>query len=129
MNNSKIVEIIMKESIPEKLANKYRKRFKYNMDRKDFVQEMYLILLEMNEEKLTSLYMKGELSDYFSKICINQICNHSSAFHNKYLTYNNTVVFTDLSVSLTKLFDEEIKPQEDSFSLDYRTEEFYQTYD
>lgn len=126
--NSKIVEIIMKESIPEKLANKYRGRFKYKMDRYDYVQEMYLILLEMDEVKLQDLYLQGELSDYFGKICINQLCTRGSAFHNKYMTYNNTVAFTDLSESLTRLFNEEIKPQ-DSFSLDYRDESFYYTYD
>jgi predicted phosphoadenosine phosphosulfate sulfurtransferase len=128
MNNSKIVEVIMKECIPEKLANKYKKRFKYKMDRYDYIQEMYLILLEMKEEKLTDLYLKGELPDYFGRICITQLCVHKSAFHNKYMTYENKIVVTDLSVSLTKLFDEEIKPEE-SFSLDYRDESFYYTYD
>jgi len=126
MTNSKIVEVIMKECIPEKLANKFNKRFKYKMDKLDYIQEMYLILLEMKEDKLTSLYLKGELPDYFSRICINQITNHSSAFHNKYMTYDSKIVDIDLAVKLTKLFDEEITPQ-DTFSLDYRSEEYYST--
>lgn len=46
----------------------------------DYKQEIYLILLEMPENKLQKLYSNGELDDYFYSICKYQAAPQSQ-FH------------------------------------------------
>lgn len=82
---------IMKLCIPEKMANKFNDRFKNTQDRYDYVQDMYLILLEIPEDKLQGLYERKELPDYFSQICLNQITNRKSKFHKTYETYMDKI--------------------------------------
>lgn len=114
---NKIIEIIYKQSIPEKLANKMWRRFRLNIDKFDYIQEMYLILLEIKEDKLIDLYGQGKLDDYFAQICLNQLTRRSSNFHKKYKTYNSDVTFSDLYKQLVDATEDNIEP-EDYFSLD-----------
>lgn len=85
MRNRIIEEIYMKR-IPERLAAKVP-RFKCREDVEDYTQEMYLMLLETPEDKLISMQQKGELPNYFAKMCINQLCNTKSFLHRKLETY------------------------------------------
>lgn len=86
-DRNRIIEDIRKRCIAEKMANKFQDRFSNTMDKDDYVQEMYMILLEMSDKKLEALYEKKEIFDYFSRICLNQMVNRKSNFHRKYETY------------------------------------------
>lgn len=92
-----IFDYIYKLQIPEKMANKIR-RFKYNMDYKDYIQDMYLILLELDNNKIEKLYNKGnkELANYFAKICLNQLTKMNSQWHKKIEGKVPTVSFDSL---------------------------------
>lgn len=92
MEKTDILKAVMKLCLPEKMANKFNDRFKNTQDKYDYVQEMYLILLEMSDDKLQGLYERKELSDYFSKICLNQITNRKSKFHKIYETYMDNII-------------------------------------
>lgn len=83
---NKIIEEIYNKHIPEKILSKVNKLNSYE-DREDYIQEMYLILLEIPKDKLIKLYEKKELADYFSKICINQMTNQKSTTHTKLQTF------------------------------------------
>ena len=76
-----IFDSIYRLKLPEKIGKRFWSRLKQYRDYDDYVQEMYLILLELPEEKVNSLFYRGELADYFSKICLTQITNNSSYFH------------------------------------------------
>lgn len=82
-----IVEDIYKLHIPERMASNFADRFADMQDRDDYVQEMYVILLEMSQSKLQELSERGELPTYFAQVCINQIINHRSKFNKKYETF------------------------------------------
>lgn len=78
---NKIVEEIYAKSIPEKIATTYYTKFTQPYDRDDYVQEMYLILLTIDYDKLIKLYKANQLDYYFYKVCRNQLVNYNSEFH------------------------------------------------
>ena len=50
----------------------------------DYCQYMYLLLTEMPEDKLLTLYERGELDDYFYQMCWNQSLPNSKFFKDLY---------------------------------------------
>ena len=68
----------------------------------DLTQEIYLILLEYNQEKLQSIYDKGQLNFFLTRIIKNQYFSKTSPFFKKYRKYydmvddNNNVVMYDV---------------------------------
>lgn len=67
----------------------------------DLVQEIYLILLEYNQEKLQSIYDKGQLNFFLTRIIKNQYFSNTSPFFKKYRKYydmvdDNNVVMYDV---------------------------------
>ena len=53
----------------------------------DFVQEIYLILLEYDHEKLEAIYEKGDINFFLTRIIKNQWCSTTSPFYRKYRKY------------------------------------------
>ena len=53
----------------------------------DLVQEIYLILLEYNQEKLQYIYDKGQLNFFLTRIIKNQYFSNTSPFFKKYRKY------------------------------------------
>lgn len=53
----------------------------------DFVQEIYLILLEYDQEKLEAIYEKGDIKFFLTRIIKNQWCSTTSPFYRKYRKY------------------------------------------
>ena len=81
---NEIFQEIVKMGIPEKISKKLFSRFRCEDDRMDYVQEMYLIIMETDKEKLKKMIEKKELANYFAKICLNQLTNKKSTFSKKY---------------------------------------------
>jgi hypothetical protein len=57
----------------------------------DFVQEMYLILLEYDQNKLQEIYDKGQLNFFLTRIIKNQWCSKTSTFYRTYRKYYNLI--------------------------------------
>lgn len=57
----------------------------------DFVQEMYLILLEYDQNKLQEIYDKGQLNFFLTRIIKNQWCSKTSTFYTKYRKYYDLI--------------------------------------
>lgn len=72
---------IYKKKIPEKISSMNTDKFKETEDIDDYVQEMYLILLTIDENKIKDLYKEKKLEDYFAKICYNQLNNTKSTYN------------------------------------------------
>lgn len=53
----------------------------------DFVQEIYLILLEYDQEKLQAIYEKGDINFFLTRVIKNQWCSTTSPFYRKYRKY------------------------------------------
>lgn len=68
----------------------------------DLVQEVYLILLEYDQDKLKQIYEKGEINYWLTRIIMNQYCSNTSPFYKKYRKYydfiddNNLELGTDI---------------------------------
>lgn len=76
MTRNQIIEEIYNKAIPDSVWRYYRDSLF-----EDYKQEMYLLLLEMPEEKLFSLYKRGELEFYFIRMCRLQCLKHSWFFN------------------------------------------------
>ncbi|RZK01173.1 MAG: sigma-70 family RNA polymerase sigma factor, partial [Flavobacterium sp.] len=66
--------------------NKYNKS--YHLERDEFTQHIYLILLEFPDEKFVNLYTQGEknLLSYIDKLIIKQLNSTTSTYYNNYKT-------------------------------------------
>lgn len=81
---NRIIEDIYNEKIIERCTAKYSKKMKGNIE--DVVQDIYMMIMEMDEEKLLNLYNKNELTYYVLTICRNQCTNKYSKSNKKYQT-------------------------------------------
>lgn len=54
------------------------------INREDFEQELWLIILEIPEDKLIELYDKKQLDWYILSVARNQVVNDKSTFNKKY---------------------------------------------
>lgn len=69
----------------KQLINRLVKEAQY---RDDLYQEVYLILLEMDETKLKDLHFSGGLMPFVNRIITNQFNSKSSEFYRKYKRWN-----------------------------------------
>lgn len=58
-------------------------------DLEDLIQEVCLILLEMDQEKLKNLYNNNELNFYITRIVMNNIKSKTSQYYYKYKKHHN----------------------------------------
>lgn len=54
----------------------------------DFTQELFLILLKMDNDKLNRIYYEGNIIPFIVGIIKNQWYSKTSNFYKKYKTYN-----------------------------------------
>lgn len=78
---NKIISDLYTKNIPMKVYNKLKRKLPQTEDVEDYVQQMYLTLLETPESKILDLVQQGKLDDYFARICINQLVNKRSDLH------------------------------------------------
>ncbi len=77
-----IIEYIISMKLVEKLSSKYLHYLKG--DRDDFIQEMYIIILTIPQEKIITLFNNNDLVRYIIQIVKNQLFNKHSKFSVKY---------------------------------------------
>lgn len=63
------------------------KKFVKSQHRKDFLQDLYLTLLELPEEQLEELRSSSRLFHYTYGILRNQYWSNNSAFYKKYVDW------------------------------------------
>lgn len=96
MNKQDIITIIHKEHWIEDIIKKY------NLDeslKDDFIQEMYLILLEYNENKIIELYSKNQLKYFLIRICVNNYKSTTSPWYKKYMKYNKELINQNIDIT------------------------------
>ena len=82
--HNQIIEEIYNEKIIERCLAKYSKRMNGYIE--DVAQDIYMMILEMPEDKLIKLYNDNELTYYILTICRNQCVNKYSKSNKKYQT-------------------------------------------
>lgn len=77
-----VIQYLMDKELIDKLGNTFQSQLGTNKE--DWKQEMWLIILELPEDKLIRLYENKELDWYILSIARNQVVNDRSTFNRKY---------------------------------------------
>lgn len=77
-----VIQYLMDKELIDKLGNTFHSQLGTNKE--DWKQEMWLIILELPEDKLIRLYENKELDWYILSIARNQVVNDRSTFNRKY---------------------------------------------
>ena len=86
MTKIEVVDIIAREQLVEKIVNKLLSSSKNPFDcPEDLIQDLYLILLNSDENLIVTLYNKGELGFYLLKIARNQLLSVNSKYYYTYI--------------------------------------------
>lgn len=101
-----IIEALAKEKTVETLCTNMGVEPAY-ID--DLVQEIYLILLEYNEDKLIKMYERKQLKFFIVRIIMNQYFSKNSPFYKKYKIYDQR-----------QDYNKEIETEEDEFDTEDR---------
>ena len=95
----KVVELIVKEKILDQIINNIAKNAK-DEDLNDLKQDIYLELLEKNEEWLFGIYERGQMNYYLTRIVLNNINSKTSRYY--YLYKKNKSVTTPIEDANTE---------------------------
>lgn len=86
MTKYEVVDNISREHLVEKIVFKLLPSSKNPFDYpEDLIQEIYLILLNSDENLIVSLYNKGELGFYILRIARNQLLSKNSSYYYTYI--------------------------------------------
>ena len=88
MTKYEVVDIIAREHLVEKIVYKLLPCSKNPFDYpEDLIQDIYLILLNCDENLIVTLYNKGELGFYILRISRNQLLSKNSPYYTKYIKF------------------------------------------
>ena len=86
MTKYEVVDIISREHLVEKIVYKLLPCSKNPFDYpEDLIQDIYLLLLQKDDDLIVNLYNKGELGFYLLKIARNQLLSANSPYYTKYI--------------------------------------------
>ena len=90
MNKYEVVDIIAREHLVERIVNKLLSSSKNPFDcPEDLIQDIYLLLLQKNDDLIVNLYNKGEIGYYLLKIARNQLISKNSPYYQKYIRFQS----------------------------------------
>lgn len=88
MTKYEVVDIIAREHLVEKIVYKLLPCSKNPFDYpQDLIQDIYLILLNSDENLIITLYNKGELGFYLLKVVRNQLLSVNSKYYYTYIKF------------------------------------------
>ena len=93
-SNSDIVAVVIRQGIIENALRLYNVHISH---RDDLQQEVLLILLEMDNERLNDIYLNGKLSHFVTRIVRNQWCSVTSSYYSTYRKYEKKKATNELS--------------------------------
>ena len=90
MTKIEVVDIIAREHLVERIVNKLLSSSKNPFDcPEDLIQEIYLLLLQKDDDLIVNLYNKGEIGFYLLKIAKNQLLSANSPYYQKYIRFQS----------------------------------------
>lgn len=88
MTKYEVIDIIAREHLVERIVNKLLSSSKNPFDcSEDLIQDIYLILLNSDENLIVTLYNKGELGFYLLKVVRNQLLSVNSKYYYTYIKF------------------------------------------
>ena len=88
MTKYEIIDELSKNATVEKIVNKLVSSSKNRFDfPDDLIQDIYVLLLETDEDLIVNLYNKGELGFYLLKVARNQLLSKNSPYYTKYIKF------------------------------------------
>lgn len=88
MTKYEIIDELSKNATVEKIVNKLVSSSKNRFDfPDDLIQDIYVLLLEKDEDLIVNLYNKGELGYYLLKVVRNQLLSKNSPYYTKYIKF------------------------------------------
>ena len=88
MTKYEVVDIIAREHLVERIVNKLLSSSKNPFDcPEDLIQEIYLLLLQKNDDLIVNLYNKGEITYYLLRVVRNQLLSKNSPYYCKYIRF------------------------------------------
>ena len=88
MTKYEIIDELSKNATVEKIVNKMVSSSKNRFDfPDDLIQDIYVLLLEKDEDLIVNLYNKGELGFYLLKVARNQLLSKNSPYYTKYIKF------------------------------------------
>ena len=86
MTKYEVINIIAKEHLVERIVNKLLSSSKNPFDcPEDLIQDIYLLLLQKDDDLIVNLYNKDEIGFYLLKIARNQLLSVNSPYYTKYI--------------------------------------------
>ena len=90
MTKYEVVDIISKEHLVERIVSKLLSSSKNPFDcPEDLIQEIYLLLLQKDDDLIVNLYNKDEIGFYLLKIARNQLLSANSPYYQKYIRFQS----------------------------------------
>ena len=88
MTKWEIVDELSRSNTVEKIIYKLLPASKNRFDcPDDLVQDIYVLLLEKDDDLIIDLYNKGELGFYLLKVARNQLLSKNSPYYTKYIKF------------------------------------------
>ena len=87
MTKNEIIEELAKNKVVEEIAINTSKGSYPDLD--DFINDIYLELLEKPEDKIQQLYQKNQIKFFISRMITNNLFSANSRYYYKYQLWNN----------------------------------------
>ena len=90
MTKVEIIDELSRTNTVEKIVFKLLPCSKNPFDcPEDLIQDLYLILLQKDDDLIVNLYNKGEIGYYLLKIARNQLLSKNSPYYQKYIRFQS----------------------------------------
>ena len=88
MTKYEVINIIAREHLVERIVTKLLSSSKNPFDcPEDLIQDIYLLLLQKDDDLIVNLYNKDEIGFYLLKIARNQLLSKNSPYYTKYIKF------------------------------------------
>ena len=106
MTKYEVIDIIAREHLVERIVNKLLSSSKNPFDcPEDLIQDIYLLLLQKDDDLIVNLYNNGEIGFYLLKIARNQLLSANSPYYTKYIKFR--AQSDDLTQAANTIFEED----------------------
>ena len=90
MTKYEIINIIARENLVERIVNKLLSSSRNPFDcPEDLIQDVYLLLLQKDDDLIVNLYNKDEIGYYILKVVRNQLLSVNSPYYQKYIRFQS----------------------------------------
>ena len=106
MTKYEVVDIIAKEHLVDRIVNKLLSSSKNPFDcPEDLIQDIYLLLLQKDDDLIVNLYNKGEIGYYLLRVVRNQLLSKNSSYYYKYIKLG--AKSDDITQAANTIFEED----------------------